>query len=289
MSHFLNTLAEAAKAAGGTFYKITEMHEGITETVTLNRGNACQNSYSVAKSFTTAAIGLLWDEGILSTDEKILDIFPDLLPEGMDPKWQAMTVHHLLTHTCGFPCGYLDIDAVDPNSFGTDDYLDYLFRTKLNFTPGEGFDYSDAAFYLLSRVVSRKVGRPMDEFLWERLFYPLGFREMAWSRCPKGYPMGATGLYIYTEDMAKLGELYLNRGVYGGRRILSEAWVALVEARGYEFHGICGGKAYGKGGAFGQFLLYMPRERRVVAWHSFGGGDLLPVIEAYVPQEGANT
>lgn len=281
MSNFLNTIAESARSSGGSFYKITEIYNGVSETVTLTPGNACQNSYSVAKSFTTAAIGMLWDDGILDVNERIVDLFSDILPEGMDERWQTMTIHHLLTHTCGFPCGYLDIDAIDPNSFGTHDYLDYLFRTKLNYTPGEGYDYSDAAFYLLSRVVSRKAGKALDDFLWERLFYPLGFREVAWSRCPMGYPMGATGLYIYTEDMAKLGELYLNKGIYHGRRLLSEAWIELVQARGYEFHKICGGRAYGKGGAFGQFLLYMPEEGRVVAWHSFGGGDLLPALEDF--------
>ncbi len=279
MSEFLQYLSDVARRAGGSFYKITEICHGVSETVTLTPANACQNSYSVAKAFTTTAIGMLWDDGLLDTNEKIVDIFKDELPDGMDKNWQYMTVHHLLTHTCGFPCGYLDIDAIDATTFG-DDYLQYLFRTRLNYRPGEGYDYSDAAFYLLSRVVSQKTGRRMDDFLWDRLFYPMGFKEMAWSRCPKGYPMGATGLYIYTEDMAKLGELYLRGGVYQEKRIISEAWVEIAKTRTYEFHNI-GGRAYGKGGAFGQFLLFMPEEDRVVAWHSFGGGDLLPAILSF--------
>ena len=279
MSEFLTYLADAARRVGGSFYKITEIRGGVSETVTLAPANACQNSYSVAKAFTTTAIGMLWDAGLLDTNDKITDIFKDELPDDMDENWQYMTVHHLLTHTCGFSGGYLDIDAFDATTFG-DDYLQYLFRTRLNYRPGEGYDYSDAAFYLLSRVVSKKTGCRMDDFLWERLFYPMGFKEMAWSRCPKGYPMGATGLYIYTEDMAKLGELYLRGGVYGGQRIISEAWVELVKTRAYEFHHI-GGRAYGKGGAFGQFLLFMPAEDRVVAWHSYGGGDLLPAILSF--------
>ena len=274
-------LADYAKRVGGSFYKITEIHNGKSETVTLTPTNACQNSYSVAKAFTTTAIGMLYDDGSLSTDERVVDIFADRLPDGMDERYQSMTIHHLLTHRCGYPCGYLDIDAIDPNTFGTDDYLDYLLRTKLEYTPGEGYNYSDAAFYMLSRIVAAKIGRKMDEYLWERLFYPLGFKEMAWSRCPHGHPMGATGLYIYTEDMAKLGQLYLDRGVWQGRRLLSEAWVQMVEARSYEFANILGGRAYAKGGAFGQFLMYLPEDRRVIAWHSYGGGDLLPAVRDY--------
>ena len=287
MSEFLNAMADTARRVGGSFYKITEICHGVSETVTLHQANACQNSYSVAKAFTTTAIGMLWDDGLLNTDEKIVDIFHDELPDDMDENWQYMTVHHLLTHTCGFPCGYLDIDAIDATTFG-DDYLQYLFRTRLNYRPGEGYDYSDAAFYLLSRVVSKKIGRRMDDFLWERLFYPMGFKEMAWSRCPKGYPMGATGLYIYTEDMAKLGELYLRGGVYQGKRLISEDWVEIVKTRAYEFHHIAG-RAYGKGGAFGQMLLFIPEEDRVVAWHSFGGGDLMPAVLSYHTPESKNS
>ena len=281
MSEFLTYLAEAAKRVGGLFYRITEIHHGNSQTVTLTPTNACQNSYSVAKVFTTTAVGMLYDDGILSTDERVVDIFSDILPDGMDERYNKMTVHHLLTHTCGYSCGYLDIDAIDASTLGTDDYLMYLLKTKLDYTPGEGYNYSDAAFYMLSRVVAKKIKRKMDDFLWERLFYPLGFKEMAWSRCPHGHPMGATGLYIYTEDMAKLGQLYLNRGVYQGKRIISEAWVDMVEKRNYEFANILGGRAYAKGGAFGQMLMYMPEDDRVVAWHSFGGGDLFPAIMDY--------
>ncbi len=278
MSELLCYALEQAQKLGGTFYKITEICDGKIDTVTLNPANACQNSYSVAKAFTTTAIGMLRDDGLLSTDERIVDIFADELPEGMDPAWQEMTVHHLLTHTCGFPVGYQDIDAIDPNTFGTPDYLEYLFKTKLDYIPGQGNAYSDAAFYLLGRVVSQKTGEKLDEYLWPRLFYPMGFREVAWSCCPKGYPMGATGLYIYTEDMAKLGDLYLHGGVYNGQRLISEAWVETVKSRGYEFHNLKDGKAYGKGGAFGQMLLFMPERNSVMAWHSYCGGDLLRKI-----------
>ena len=275
MSELLKFAVEYAQNQKGTFYKITEICDGKVETVTLNPANACQNSYSVAKAFTTTAIGMLWDDGLISTEDKIVDIFADELPEGMDDAWQSMTIHHLLTHSCGFPLGYLDIDAIDPNTFGTPDYLDYLFRTKLDYTPGQGNAYSDAAFYLLSRVVSKKTGLKLDEYLWPRLFYPLGFREVAWSACPLGYSMGATGLYIYTEDMAKLGVLYIQNGMYNGHRILSEAWVDTVKRRGYEFHNLKDGKAYGKGGAFGQMLVFMPERNSAIAWHSYNGGDLL--------------
>jgi CubicO group peptidase (beta-lactamase class C family) len=249
--------------------------DGESHTVELVPSNGGQNSYSVAKAFVVTAIGMLFDQGILSTDEKICDIFKDELPCGMDEKWYSMTVHHALKHECGFIEGYLDIDAMD-HSFITDgDYLKYLFKTKLEFTPGEKSVYSDAAFYLLSRVVSKKTGRILDEYMWEKLFLPLGFREVAWSKCPKGYSMGATGLYVYSHDMAKLGQLYLNGGEYNGKRIISQKWVDTVIERGYEFSPVPGG-GYGKGGAYGQMLAFYPEKKMVIAFHSFGGGNILP-------------
>ena len=154
MSKYLDMLCAEAARVGGTFYKITEIHKGKIETVTLNQGNACQNSYSVAKSFVVTAIGMLYDQGLIKLDERIVDIFADELPEEMDENWKYMTVHHAMVHGCGFPLGYLDIDAIDASTLGTDDYLTYLFKTKLDFVPGTQGAYSDAAFYLLSRLAS---------------------------------------------------------------------------------------------------------------------------------------
>jgi len=227
------------------------------------------------------AIGMLCDDGLLDVSEKIVDIFADELVPDMDEKWKNMTVHHVLKHSCGFPVNYLDIDSQSGAFREIDDYLEFVFNTKLLYAPGESRTYSDAAYYLLSRVVSKKTGMHLDAFLWERLFYPLGFAEVSWSTCPKGYPMGATGLYIYTEDMVKLGEVYLNGGEYHGKRIISKEWVDAVLKREYEFHKVCGGKGYGKGGMLGQMLVFLPEDNRAVAWHSYKGESLLDWIENY--------
>jgi CubicO group peptidase (beta-lactamase class C family) len=121
--------------------------------------------------------------------------------------------------------------------------------------------------------VEKVAGEPIDNFLWHELFTPLGFKEMAWSRCPMGHPMGATGLYIRTSDMVKLGAIYLYGGEWKGHRYLSEEWVNIVLTRGYEMRPIDEATgAYGKGGMHGQKLAVMPQQRRVVAWHGNGSG-----------------
>lgn len=275
----LDRLVEKAKNGCGTFYKISLVENGVHQTAVLTPANGAQNSYSIAKAFTVTAIGMLVDRNLLCTDEKVCDILRDQLPSDIDPAWESMTVHHLLTHSAGFSCGYLDIDAVNHVPVAGEDYLAYLLRTKLEYIPGTDSRYSDAAFYLLSRIFTVKCGEKMDDYLLKHLFYPLGFREMAWSKCPMGYPMGATGLYVYTEDLVKLGELYLNRGKYRGKQILSKEWVETVLREGYEFAKTPGG-GYGKGGMYGQMLIFYPEHNRVVAYHSFGGADLVSYLDS---------
>ncbi|MBQ4648156.1 MAG: serine hydrolase [Clostridia bacterium] len=275
----IDRLAEEAQKGKGTYYKIAVIENGKPQTAVIRRASGAQNGYSVAKTFTATAIGMLADEKLLRFDEKVCDILRDLLPADMDPKWEHMTVHHLLKHSAGFPSGYLDIDCADHTDIAGDDYLGYLLRTELSYVPGSESRYTDAAYYLLSRVFTAKSGEKMDDYLLRKLFYPLGFREMAWSKCPMGYPMGATGLYVYTEDMVKLGELYLNRGVYDGKRILSEEWVDTAIREGYALTKTDGG-GYGKGGMYGQMLIFYPQRKLAVAYHSFGGDGLVPYLDS---------
>ncbi len=220
--------------------------------------NFCQNTYSVAKTFTATAVGLLWDKGLLKLDEKVCDILRDRVPaEGMDPRFEDVTVEMALTHRPGFPGGYLDIDVAPAGAFGWD-YLDFLFRTPLVYDPGTEERYSDGAFYLLSRVVSAKIGQPMDTFLWKELFFPLGYQEMAWSRCPQGYPMGATGLYVGAGDIARLAQVYMHGGMYRGKRLLSSEWCAMAPEKNYALHWDGARTHYAKGGMLGQVIAAFP-------------------------------
>ena len=210
-------------------------------------GNPCQNVYSVAKAFTAAAVGVCFDRGLINPEDKICDILSDFVPENIDGRWFDVTVDMALTHKTGLPGTFLDIDALDPKSFGRD-YLGFTLKTKLIYDPGKDSIYTDGSFYLLSRCVEAVSGKALDDLMWETLLFDLGFTELAWSRCPLGHPMGATGLYIKCEDMVKLGVLYLNRGVYKGKRLLSEKWIDLTEERGYGFGKDGNGLTISKGG-----------------------------------------
>ena len=279
MSRFLEDFTALIRARGWTIYRVTEIvGENAPETVTLAACNACQNSYSVAKAFVVTAIGFLLDEGKLRLDECVPEVLGALCPADMEPRWQNVTVDMVMRHFCGLPQGFLDIDAADPRTFGAD-YLSYMLREPMLRDPQVAAVYTDAAYYLLSRIVEVRAGEALDNFLWKRLFAPLGFREVAWSRCPQGHPMGATGLYVYTEDMAKLGVLYRDGGMWKGERLLSEAFVKIALRAPYELKPIADGIAFGKGGMHGQMLMAVPTQGRVVAWHGFVRGGVKEAVQ----------
>jgi len=268
----------------GALYDLAFYREGqITEHRFRPCGN-CHNSYSVAKAFLMTGVGLLYDEGKIDVEKPVRAYMGHLMPPDIAPAWANVTLEHALTHRIGFGEGFLDIDAEDVNAYPSRDYLDMVFRHPLRFRPGEHYQYSDAAYYLISRLIACVSGEKADEYLNRRLLQPLDFREAAWSRCPQNHPMGATGLYISAGDMVKLGALYLQRGLWQGRRLLSERWIDIALARGYELTRKTPGGLMGKGGMYGQMLLFSPEKGWAAAWHSHSSGDTAKRLTAYLEQ-----
>lgn len=238
------------------------------EKETVVPANPCCNCYSVAKAFTVTAIGMLYDKKLLTPDSLLTDILSKHLPNNIDPKWHKVTLHHLMLHKVGFGCGMLDIDSEDASLYPTTDYLKIVLSTELKYEPGTVYQYTDAAFYLLSRVVFELTNTDLSDVLRPALMDTMRFKEYSWSVCPMGYSIGATGLYLRTEDVAKLGILYINGGNWKGTQIISKEWVDLVLKNGYEFSALRGGW-YGKGGMCGQLLMFNPEKGKVVAFHSY--------------------
>lgn len=246
--------------------------DGEPETHEFINTNRCQDVYSCAKAFTMTAIGLLYDKGLLRVEDKVCDILKKYLPEsGMDKRWYDITVEMALTHSAGFPGGYLDIDVNNAMIFGRD-HLGYMFSHPLVYDPGTERRYSDGAYYLLARVAEEVAGKGMDDFLWDELFYNMEYREAAFSHCPMGHVIGATGLYIHTEELVKLGQLYLNHGMYKGKRLLSEKWTRIAPEKCYCFNRDENSLMYSKGGMYGQNLLIVPELNCAVAVQAYGEG-----------------
>ncbi len=273
MSEFLDDFKDFLIENNENIYNVGEYRVGgEAEMIEIQQCNACNNIYSVAKVFTVTAIGMLVDRGLLKTSEFVADILKDELPGNYDEHWERTTVDNLLRHRVGIPGGALDIDCLDASKFNSD-YLCEIALLPWDCEPGTTRRYTDGAFYILSRIVAKRIGEPMQNFIWKELFLPLEFKEMAWSTCPKGHAMGATGLYIRSDDMVKLGAVYLQNGVWKGKRIISEEWMKTVLTRTYELSPICDTGAYHKGGMRGQNLMIIPSQNRVVGWIGHRRGD----------------
>lgn len=227
--------------------------------------NPANNGYSVSKMFTMTAIGMLADAGRLTLTDKVTQLLGSFLPASYDRAWDGVTVWDALAHKTGLARGILDIYGDDPLP---DDFLSAVLNLPLPSPPGTAYHYTDDAYYLLSRVVSAVSGETLLDFLRTRLFNPMHFSEAAWSTCPQGYQLGGDCLYCSTPDMLKLGILFLQGGVYGETRYLSEAFVktAIENDLGMARCEEC---SHGKTGSKGQLVAFCPQTNRALAIHAY--------------------
>ena len=176
-----------------------------------------RSMHSATKSFTATAIGLLIDEGRLKLEDTVMSFFPEYAPENPCDNLKKMNVWHLLTMTCGH-------DSVPPRK-GTDNYVKQFLNHPVPYVPGTHFQYSSMASYMLTAIIRKVTGQNMTRYLRTRIFEPLGIYDAYCDTCPMGIEYGGGGLFLRTEDLAKLAVLYLNNGIWNGVRLLSESWV----------------------------------------------------------------
>lgn len=181
-------------------------------------------THSMCKSITGMAIGMLIEEEKLKLDENIYDIFPDHINAFSKIFRPAITVENLLTMTSGVTFNGSGI--VSGN-----DWLGSFLNASVNGKPGTEFQYNSLNTYVLSAIVTKRTGETLTEYLTPRLFGPLGITKYYWETCPKGITKGGWGLFLCAEDMAKLGQLYLQRGKWNGQQLVSEYWIEISTAR----------------------------------------------------------
>ncbi|MCA8953714.1 MAG: serine hydrolase [Planctomycetes bacterium] len=227
--------------------------------------------WSVSKSFTSTAVGLAIAEGKLTVEDRVLRWFPDSGPAEPAENLEAMRVRDLLTMTAGHRVQF------DPRQHR--DIVAAFLRHPVPFEPGTHFLYNTPASYMLSAIVQQATGETVLDYLTPRLFEPLGIEKPRWDTCALGRSLGGYGLFLTTEDLAKFGQLYLQRGVWNGQRILAEEWVAEATSRrvptggegdsqwgqgyGYQFWRCLDG-AYRADGRDGQFCIVLPEQDAVV-------------------------
>ncbi len=266
------------------------------------------NVFSVAKSHTATAIGFAIEEGKLSLDDKPVDMFADILPANIDPRWKDVTLYHLLTMTSGH--GQPHLMAVDRRKLRgeteeklpkemMDEWLLFAFDCPLVYEPGEKFSYGNLAPYVAGRMLEKAVGMSICDYLYEKFWGPIGVKKPQWDADLAGHTFAASDLYLDIVDMAKLGELYAGGGVYRGKRFLSEEWVknagayhvasshinpagnAIDEYAGYGFyfwrnHGAENSfRCYGREA---QLVIILPEKNAVICVQAMNS-DVQPVLD----------
>ncbi|MBO0947714.1 serine hydrolase domain-containing protein [Fibrella forsythiae] len=250
--------------------------------------------YSLSKAFTSTAVGLAVAEGRLTVEDKVISFFKDQLPATVSENLAAMRVQDLLTMSTGHD----KEPTPDMRANGNTNWIKVFLAHPVDHKPGTHFVYNSGATYILSAIVQKLTGQPLITYLQPRLFGPLDIEGADWEVDPNGINTGGWGLRLHTEDIAKFGQLYLQKGTWNGKRILSEAWVAeattshiqsaggkrkaeendWLQGYGYQFWR-CRHDAYRGDGAMGQYCIVMPKEDAVIAITS-ETGDMQAVMDA---------
>jgi len=231
-------------------------------------------TYSVTKSFNGTAVGLAADEGLLDLDESVLSIFPDLAPPEPSPLMEEMRIRDLLMMATGHQADTIDVMRARADGAWTEAFL----ATDVQYPPGTRFLYHSGAAYMLGAIVQRKSGLTVEEYLRPRLFDPLGIEHPLWGKSAEGVNLADGGLSVRTEDLARFGQLYLQRGVWNDQRILTEEWVHdATESQIASGTGGNWGAGYGyqfwlnreggfrADGSLGQFVFVLPEQDIVLA------------------------
>lgn len=277
----IDTLSDLVRTEGIPVFRLSVFEDGETREERFLTANDCNNIYSISKNYTAAAVGILFDRGLLVPETKVSTLFEPIAPslwKTLDPRWYDVTVAHLLTQTTGHGGMLLDMDCDDIFSYGTEDFLAKVLTEPLVYDPGTKFAYTDSNFYLLSRAVAAVTGETLQSFAGRELLKPLGAQGWAWSTCPHGHAMGGTRLFVRVKDMVRFGRMLLDGGVYGGTRILSEDFVKAATSPqsaksdttfyGYSFWMRKGNPSFHCGGMLGQKIFVDRKAGRVIAWQA---------------------
>lgn len=245
--------------------------------------------YSLSKSFTSTALGFAVAEGLVRLDDPVVSYFPEFADEITDPRSRAMLVRNIASMSSG----HEDETIGRASELDPDEMVRGFLLLPPDRDPGTVFAYNQPCTYTVASIVQKVTGQSLTEYLRPRLFDPLGIGEVAWLQRPEGRDLGFSGLHATTDAIARLGLLYLQDGVWEGKRLLPSAWVAEATRshvsnagesnpdwrQGYGFQFWMGRHGYRGDGAHGQFCVVLPSHDVVVALTS-ASPDMQAVLDA---------
>ena len=237
-----------------------------------HRADTKHMQFSLSKSFTSTAVGLAIADGKLNVDDPVLNLFADEAPPEPSENLKKMRVSDLLRMATGH--------QTEPPRTDDVSWVKSFLSHPVPFKPGTHFLYNTPATYMQSAIVQKVTGSTVLDYLKPRLFDPLGINDPTWEASPQGVSAGGFGLNICTEDIAKFGQLYLQKGMWEGKQLVPESWVAAStsvqistgsnpvsdseQGYGYQWWR-CRHNGYRAAGAFGQHCLVLPEYDAVIA------------------------
>jgi CubicO group peptidase (beta-lactamase class C family) len=252
--------------------------------------------FSASKTITSMAVGIARAEGLLDLDDSVLAHL-DHLTRAPSAGIEQITIQHLLTMSSGITYRWDDPHADHPDDPARD-----ILESPLGSTPGSLFTYRAANTYLLSRIIHARSGQDLRDYLLPRLFTPLGINNPQWLRCPRGYSLGAVGLHLRTEELARLVRVLLDHGHWSDRAIVPADYVAamitdLVSTGGHiatgasaphpdnAYYGrhvwMCArDDAWRMDGIYGQFGIVLPNQQACVTLTAHYQGPTTDILDA---------
>ncbi|MGY8642227.1 MAG: serine hydrolase domain-containing protein [Verrucomicrobiales bacterium] len=278
-SEAIRGFIEAADAEIDTLHSFMLVRHGHVVAETWWKPEAAEKQHimwSLSKSYNAAAVGLAAAENKLSLDDPVVKFFPNEAPKDPSENLKAMRIRDLLTMSGGH-------DKEPKFDLERGPTVKEFFAQPVAREPGTHFHYNTPGSYMLSAIVTKATGETVLDYLKPRLFDPLGIEDPKWGVSPDGYNLGGYGLFIRTEDIAKFGQLYLQKGEWNGKQLLAKTWVESATSKqvenakapsgrttdwqqGYGFQfWRCQHNAYRGDGRDGQICLVIPEHDAVVA------------------------
>ena len=283
------------------FKKRIEAEHNLVEAMCLSNSNGViwveqyiprnfRNIYSHSKSFTSLMAGIAIDEGLIALETRLVDVFKDEIDQETYVKLFDITVKDLLMMSSGYDEAYL-MSNERKKGIGYPDYLKFLFNQELKEKPGTKFCYNNGDPYLVSRIISKVYNKNFCQLCYEKIFLPLEIGLPMWGVDPMGNCIAASELCLSITEMNKLGILFLNKGVYKGKRIVSEEYVEMCSKPqiktqdcywgdySFQFWMVPEGDGYRADGAYGQITFIWPKYDLTLSFQRPEDDKLPKVIE----------
>ena len=222
--------------------------------------------YSSSKTLVSIAVGIAIDENRLRLTDRVAAFFPEYLPDSISANLAKMTLEDLLTMQSGIKPDWA------MRSKGTEWIRTFLSKDVKN-VPGEVFAYDSMVTYMISAIVQKVTGKTVLEYLKEKLFAPMNITKVNWETSPEGVNTGGWGLHIQSESLAKVGQMWLDNGVWDGKQLVSKEWISQMSSK----HANGGDYGYGyqvwmckypgavrADGALGQYVIVVPEKDVVI-------------------------